>query len=1215
MTDSVDTDAGAAPRARGWQFWIDRGGTFTDIVSLSPDGQLRADKLLSDNPARYPDAAVHGVKLRLKEANAGRARIEAVKMGTTVATNALLERRGAPTALVVTRGFADALRIGYQNRPDIFALAITKPEMLYARVIETDERVAANGKVITALDTEKLQRDLLAARQDGITSVAVVFLHGYRFPRHEMLAAALAREAGFQQISVSCQTSPLIKFVSRGDTTLVDAYLTPVLRHYVDQVRSGLKDVLGEGALLFMQSHGGLTQADLFCGKDSILSGPAGGVVGMVETAKAAGFEQIIGFDMGGTSTDVSLYRGEFERTADSVVAGVRITAPMMRIETVAAGGGSILRFKQDRLQVGPESAGASPGPACYRQGGPLTVTDANVLLGRIQPDFFPCVFGPNGNRGIDVDVVRSMFLELTAAVSSATGGTAAPESLAAGFLRIAVERMANAIRQISVRRGHDLRRFALCCFGGAAGQHACDVADALGIGSVLLHPLAGVLSAYGMGLADIRTIHERMIDLPLSSGALSDAAEAFGELEREARAALAAQQFSGRDLDFLRRARIKAKGSDTALTVPWRRSESALRERFDAAHRRRFGFATPAEDLVVESIELEAIGGVSRPQLQRPNRRGAAPGPVHIREVWFDDEPVDTPVYCREDLSPGRQISGPALIVEKNATTVITPEWAGRIGETGDLILSRKVPREFTEQLSTRADPVMLEIFNNTFMHIAEQMGTVLQNTAHSVNIKERLDFSCAVFDAEGGLIANAPHMPVHLGSMGQSVRTVLRQRANAMRPGDVYVLNAPYNGGTHLPDITVVAPVFSADDGGLSFNVACRAHHADVGGITPGSMPANSRSIEEEGVLLDDVLLVRDGEFLERELRTLFGSSQNPARNIEQNIADLKAQVAAAVTGIAEIEALIGRFGADVVHAYMEHIKRNAEACVRRAIGTLRGGRWVTELDSGERIAVTIDIDPAAATAVIDFSGTSPCSPTNFNAPSSIARAAVLYVFRALVKDGIPLNEGCFSPLEIRLPDPSLVSPHYPAAVVAGNVETSQCITDALLAALGACAASQGTMNNVTFGNERHQYYETICGGAGAGPDFDGASAVHTHMTNSRLTDPEVLELRYPIRIRRFAIRRGSGGRGARAGGDGAVREIEFLEAMRVSILSNRRRLTPFGLCGGGDGQRGRNTVIRADGTIEALPATAEVEVAPGDRLLIETPGGGAYGAPPPG
>ena len=1198
-------------KAPGWQFWIDRGGTFTDVVACSPQGAISTVKLLSENPERYPDAAVHGI-LSIVEAERGR--IGAVRMGTTVATNALLERRGTPTVLVITRGFGDALRIGYQNRPDIFALDIELPEMLYTTVVEARERVSAHGEVIEPLDEAQLRRDLDAAFAAGAQSAAIVLLHGYRFPAHERAAARIAAAVGFGQISVSHSTSPLMKLIARGDTTLADAYLSPILNRYIAQVRGGLAAHLGDAPLLFMQSHGGLTSAAAFRGKDSILSGPAGGVVGMVGTARSAGLEQLIGFDMGGTSTDVSLYDGEFERTTVTHIAGVRLMSPMMRVQTVAAGGGSILKLAAARLQVGPESAGAYPGPACYRNGGPLTVTDANVLLGRIQPDYFPRVFGARGDEGIDRDVVARLFAELAQTVRAHSGREVPVEQLAAGFLRIAVERMANAIKQISTQRGHDVTAFALCCFGGAAGQHACQVADALGVNQVFIHPLAGVLSAYGMGLADLRSLRQASVEQPLTDALMPRLDTVFGELERANADALVRQGVGAEAIRCVRRLMVKVAGSDTTLTVPYADTCSTVVEAFHASHRGHFGFEAADKDLVVEAAESEAVAAGAK--VDEPRWTGGdpdAPGEP-ARTVWFGGTPRTTPVYRREKLAAGWQADGPALIVEANSTTVIDPGWRARVNAYGHLVLSRFTPRPATEQVGTQSDPVMLEVFNNLFMHIAEQMGVVLENTAHSVNIKERLDFSCAVFDPHGDLIANAPHMPVHLGSMGDSVQAILRQRGATMKPGDSFMLNAPYNGGTHLPDVTVVTPVFDAAGRELIFSVACRAHHADIGGITPGSMPATSRIIEEEGVLFDNVMVVDAGVFREDAVRALLTGGQFPARNPEQNVADLKAQIAATRRGVSELSRMVAHFGLDVVHAYMTHVQRNAEACVRSTLERLGGGRWTVALDGGETIRVEVTIDRDARSAIVDFAGTSPISDGNFNAPASIARAAVLYVFRSLVSADIPLNAGCLKPITLRLPETSLVNPSYPAAVAAGNVETSQCITDALLAALDACAASQGTMNNFTFGNARHQYYETICGGAGAGPTFAGASAVHTHMTNSRLTDPEVLEWRHPVRIEAFGIRRGSGGSGLHPGGDGVIRDIRFLEPMKASILSNRRRTAAFGLRGGGDGAPGRNYVIRADGAVEPLDATAEVELGVNDRFVIETPGGGGYGTPSP-
>jgi 5-oxoprolinase (ATP-hydrolysing) len=1196
--------------SKHWQFWIDRGGTFTDVVAATPTGELRTAKLLSENPGRYKDAAVAGINALLAE-QAGSHHIEAIKMGTTVATNALLERQGDPTVLVTTVGLGDALRIGNQNRPDIFALNIKLPQMLYESVVEAVERIAADGEVITPLETSALRQDLARARARGIDSVAIVFLHGYRHPQHEQAAAAIAAELGFAQISMSHEVSPLIKLISRGDTTLVDAYLSPVLKRYVKSVADGLARLGSAAPLLFMQSHGGLTRADLFRGKDSILSGPAGGVVGMVATARSAGLEQLIGFDMGGTSTDVSLFDGHYERTSSAVVAGVRITAPMMRIHTVAAGGGSICRYASARLQVGPESAGAFPGPACYRNGGPLTITDANLLLGRIQPDFFPTVFGTNGSEPLDADVVRSRFADLGREVAAESEQDVTPTSLAAGFVRIAVEKMANAIKQISVQRGHDTNHFSLCCFGGAAGQHACQVADALGIDRVFLHPLAGVLSAYGMGLADLRALRQRAIERRLNDTSLKALSAIFAELTKTTAAELAEQGVADKQMSFERRVLVKIAGSDTALAIQVGANPGLeqIAAEFHRHHEQLFGFRDADKTLIIESAELEAVGQMTGHREAARPVDDRAPRPVTSREIWFADQTLSAPVYRREDLPINSSVTGPALIVEPHATTVIEPQWQGTVNEFGHLILSRARPRQTTERVATKVDPVLLEVFNNLFMHIAEQMGVVLENTAHSVNIKERLDFSCAVFDPSGGLIANAPHMPVHLGSMGESVRHVLQRNRATLKRGDVYMLNAPYQGGTHLPDVTVITPAFGPDNE-LRFLLASRAHHADIGGISPGSMPAFSRSITEEGVVFDNFRLVAAGRFQEEAVRAALAAPPYPARNPDQNLADLKAQIAANQNGLAELEAMVERFGIDVVHAYMGHIQENAEACVRRAIERLAGGEFTVPLDTGDQVAVKITINQEQREALVDFTGTSPVSGSNFNAPAAIARAAVLYVFRTLVDENIPLNDGCLAPITIRLPEDSLVNPRFPAAVVAGNVETSQCITDALLAALGAAAASQGTMNNFTFGNGRYQYYETLCGGAGAGPGFTGASGVHTHMTNSRLTDPEVLEWRYPIRVEHFGLRPGSGGDGRYRGGNGVVRKIRFLQPMQAAILSNRRRHAPFGLEGGGPGLPGRNTVVRADGSIEQLEYSDQVELANGDVFVIETPGGGGFG-----
>jgi 5-oxoprolinase (ATP-hydrolysing) len=1179
------------PRGPGWSFWIDRGGTFTDVVARGPDGALSTAKLLSENPGRYADAAVAGIEALLARAGetlAG-ASIAAVKMGTTVATNALLERRGEPVLLVVTEGFADALEIGYQARPRLFDRHIRKPAPLNAAVVEARERVGADGQVLVPLDLDKARADLARARAQGLAACAIVLMHGYRHPAHEQALAALAREAGFTQVSVGHEVSSLIKLVGRGDTTVADAYLSPALRRYVDQVAGVLPE---KARLLFMQSSGALTGAASFRGAEAVLSGPAGGIVGMARVARAAGFAHVVGFDMGGTSTDVSHFAGEYERTTEAVVAGVRIRAPMMAIHTVAAGGGSVCSFDGVRLRVGPASAGAHPGPAAYRNGGPLTVTDCNVVLGKIRPAFFPAVFGPAGDQPLDAAASLARLEALAAEVEAATGRRMAPRDLAEGLVQIAVEAMAKAVKQISVERGHDIARYALVSFGGAGGQHACLVADALGIDTVLVHPLAGVLSAYGMGCAEVGAVREATVERRLMEDdpALAAAAET---LEVQARAALAAQGLTFERVAVHRRARLKYEGTDTPLQVAYGSAEE-MRAAFEDQHRQRFGFTAPERALTVEALSVEAVGEAeAAPE--------AAPPPA------YGPAELEPGVWDRAALAPGAELAGPALVVEAGATTIIEPGWGGRIDPLGNLVLERRVPRGARQALGTEADPVRLEVFNNLFMAVAEEMGAALQSTAYSVNIKERLDFSCAVFDAAGALVANAPHIPVHLGSMGASVKAVMAARI--ARPGDVYALNAPYNGGTHLPDVTVVMPLFT-DGERPAFWVAARGHHADIGGITPGSMPPASRTVAEEGVLIDDLLIIEAGRFREAEVRAVLGSGPWPARNPDQNIGDLKAQVAACAKGGEALRALVATYGQPVVEAYMGHVQDNAQAAVRRVLRGLEGGSFALEMDDGATIRVRIEVDRAAGSAVVDFTGTSGQRPTNFNAPLSVCRAALLYVLRTLVGDDIPLNDGCLRPVTLIVPEGSMLNPRHPAAVVAGNVETSQAVVDALYGALGVMAAAQGTMNNLTFGDAERQYYETIAGGSGAGPDFDGASAVQTHMTNSRLTDPEVLETRFPVLVERFAVRRGSGGQGAHRGGDGVVRALRFRAPMTAAILSDRRRVAPFGLAGGAPGATGRNTVVRADGTVETLGGSAVVEMAPGDAIVVETPGGGGFG-----
>ncbi|TXH54129.1 MAG: 5-oxoprolinase [Burkholderiaceae bacterium] len=1214
-----------------WQFWIDRGGTFTDVVGRRPDGTLVTHKLLSENPEQYRDAAVAGMR-HLLGLSAGEPitpeLVECVKMGTTVATNALLERKGEPTLLIITRGFRDALRIAYQDRPRLFDRHIVLPELLYKRVIEAQERVGADGTVIEPLDEDHLRERLWAAYDAGLRSVAIVFMHGWRWPAHEQAAAWLARSLGFTQVSVSHEVSPLMKLVSRGDTTVVDAYLSPILRRYVEQVAAEMPGV----KLFFMRSSGGLADARAFQGKDAILSGPAGGIVGMVRTAQLAkndlGGERVIGFDMGGTSTDVSHFAGEFERAFETQVAGVRMRAPMMSIHTVAAGGGSILAFDGARLRAGPQSAGANPGPACYRRGGPLAVTDANVMVGKIQPAWFPKVFGAHANEALDREVVVAKFGELAAQIEQATGTKRTPEQVAEGFIDIAVGAMANAIKKISVARGYDVTRYTLQCFGGAGGQHACAVADALGMQQVMVHPLAGVLSAYGMGLADQNVMRETAVELKLVPEHITALRDTLGELALAAQHELEKQEVSRGNIRVHRRVHVRYDGTDSALIVPFPHLQGGdvsnqavmheITQAFEAAYRQRFAFLMQGKALIVEAVSVEAVVAGDAPSERahdmHPQRAVPQRDTVRMYTAGNDGQAAwhDAALIVREDLRPGDVIDGPAIIAEQNATTVVEPGWRASLTAFDHLVLERIAPRAIQFAAGTTVDPVLLEVFNNLFMNIAEQMGLQLQNTAYSVNIKERLDFSCALFDAEGQLIANAPHMPVHLGSMSESIKTVIARNAGAMKPGDVYALNDPYHGGTHLPDVTVVTPVFDEAGREILFYVGSRGHHADIGGSTPGSMPPFSTRIEEEGVQIDNVKLVEAGRLREAEMLALLASGKYPSRNPQQNLADLKAQIAANEKGVQELRKMVAQFGLAVVQAYMGHVQDNAEESVRRVITKLKDGAFTLALDNGAQIAVAIRVNAAERSAEIDFTGTSAQLENNFNAPTAVCMAAVLYVFRTLVGDDIPLNAGCLKPLRVIIPEGSMLNPRPPASVVAGNVETSTCITNALYGALGAMAAGQCTMNNFTFGNQRHQYYETISGGSGAGPGFNGTSVVQTHMTNSRLTDPEVLEFRFPVRLESYAIRAGSGGAGQWRGGDGGTRRVRFLEPMTASILSNGRVHGAFGMAGGSPGQPGANRVERADGRVERLSHIGSVAMNPGDQFVIETPGGGGYGVP---
>ncbi|MBV0882025.1 hydantoinase B/oxoprolinase family protein [Noviherbaspirillum sp. L7-7A] len=1193
-----------------WQFWVDRGGTFTDIVAKRPDGSLTTHKLLSDNPEQYRDAAVAGIR-HLLGLGAGDTipsdLVEAVKMGTTVATNALLERKGERTVLAITRGYRDALRIAYQNRPRLFDRHIVLPELLYSRVIEIDERVGAHGETVLALDEAGAAAALRQAYDEGYRALAIVFMHGYRYTAHESAVARMAREIGYTQVSASHQTSPMMKLVSRGDTTVVDAYLSPILRRYVDQVAQEMPGV----RLQFMQSSGGLTNAHAFQGKDSILSGPAGGIVGMARTSELAGFDKVIGFDMGGTSTDVSHYAGEFERVFETQVAGVRMRAPMMSIHTVAAGGGSILHFDGVRYRVGPDSAGANPGPASYRRGGPLTVTDCNVLLGKIQPAHFPTVFGPNGDQPLDLEAARTGFARMAAEIGQATGRTPLPEQVAEGCLAIAVASMANAIKQISVQRGHDVTEYVLATFGGAGGQHACLVADALGMTRVFCHPLGGVLSAYGMGLADQTAMREAAVEARLSDEAMVAVKEKLSQLAEAARQDLLAQGVPAQRIIALRRVHLRYEGTDSALVVPFG-TLAEMQAGFEAAYRKRFSFLMQGKALIVEAVSVEAVGPSDAPR-EQPASRPLRHGPLHAAQplhFYSGGAWQEANMFRRDNTRPGDLIRGPAIIAEANATTVVEPGWQAEVTTLDHLVLTRLEARPERRALGTSADPVMLEIFNNLFMSIAEQMGLRLQNTAYSVNIKERLDFSCAIFDAGGHLIANAPHMPVHLGSMGESIKTVMQENRSAMRPGDVFMLNDPYHGGTHLPDVTVISPVFDEAGETILFYVGSRGHHADIGGTTPGSMPPDSTVIEEEGVLINNFKLVEAGRLREAETRALLEGARHPARNPEQNMGDLRAQIAANQKGVEELGKMVTHFGLDVVQAYMGHVQDNAEEAVRRVITALHDGNYTYALDNGAVIRVAIRVDRATRSADIDFTGTSAQLLNNFNAPSAVCMAAVLYVFRTLVHDDIPLNAGCLKPLNVIIPEGSMLNPRYPASVVSGNVETSTCITNTLYGALGVMAASQGTMNNFTFGNARYQYYETISGGSGAGKGFNGTDVVQTNMTNSRLTDPEILEFRFPVRLESYEINPGTGGRGKWHGGNGGIRKVRFLEPMTASILSNNRLHAPFGMAGGEPGAKGRNYVLRAGGARDELRHVDKTEMQAGDVFVIETPGGGGYG-----
>ena len=1188
-----------------WQFWVDRGGTFTDIVAKTPEGKLRTHKLLSENPEVYADAAVHGIRELLGlGANdpIPRGRIGAVKMGTTVATNALLERKGERTLLLITKGMRDLLRIGFQNRPKLFDLNIELPELLYEDVIEVEERISADGDVIFPLDTKETRAALSRAYGQGYRSVAVALMHSYRFSDHEKQIGDMARQTGFDQVSLSHEASPLIKLVSRGDTAVVDAYLSPILRRYMSQVADALD--AGNGGcerLMFMRSNGGLTDASLFEGRDAILSGPAGGVVGMVSTATEHGFDKLIGFDMGGTSTDVCHYAGDFERSFETEVAGVRMRAPMMSIHTVAAGGGSILSFRDGRMQVGPESAGANPGPAAYRRGGPLTVTDCNVLLGKLQPDLFPPVFGPNADQPLDVDVVREKFEAMAVEI----GNGLSVEEIAEGFLRIAVENMANAIKKISVQRGYDVTKYTMNCFGGAGGQHACLVADALGMQSVFIHPFAGVLSAFGMGLADVRAMRENQFGQGIEQ--IEAAHDVLAELCQAAMAEVKGQGISDSKISTVKIAHIRPAGAQQTLEVPFG-NQADMTKAFEAAHKQRFGFVPQSADLIIEILSAEAIGETGETVKLDPDTSGTTSS--QTTQMWSGNARHDVPVVDRTQMRKGDVVQGPAILTEPTGTNILESGWRAECIACGCLVLTRNSPLARTEAIGTKVDPVMLEVFNNLFMSIADQMGATLANTAYSVNIKERYDFSCAIFDENGDLVANAPHVPVHLGSMSESVRVILRQNKDHIKPGDVFMMNNPFNGGTHLPDVTVITPVFDKEGTRILYTVASRGHHADIGGKTPGSAPPDSRTIDEEGVLIDNFLLVKEGQLRSVQTRELLASGKYPCRNIDQNMADLSAQIAANTTGLKELQKITDQFGVDTVHAYMSHVQANAEESVRRVLDVLHDCEFTYPLDSGDQIQVAISVHKAQRTATIDFTGTSPQNEWNYNAPLAVCRAVVLYVFRTLVGTDIPMNEGCLKPLTLIVPAGSMINPDSPAAVISGNTEVSQAIADTLYGALGVIAGSQGTMNNFVYGNDNYQNYETICGGTGAGDGFHGTSAVHSHMTNTRMTDPEVLETRFPVRLDEFSIRTGSGGGGEFQGGDGIIRRLRFLEPTTVTVLSSHRKVSPHGAKGGGSGQVGENSILRANGEKEVLDGNDEAEMMFNDVFVLKSPGGGGFG-----
>ena len=1168
------------------QFWIDRGGTFTDCIHRDLEsGALRVTKVLSSD-----QAPLEGIRALLGLGPSDSIPASEIRMGTTLATNALLERGGRPTVLIADQGLGDLIRIGDQTRPDLFALEIEKPEPLPAWVIEIGARMNPDGSIFRELDESELRNALEEARNSGAESVAIALMHAYRDGTLEGRVGAIAKEVGFAHVSTSNEISNEIGLLGRADTSTANAYLTPLLTQYM----AALEKELGSSRLRMMQSNGGLVDASGFIGRNAVLSGPAAGVVATGAIAEELGLSEVIGFDMGGTSTDVSRFAGQVSRVFESQIGGIRIRAPMMELHTVASGGGSICKLEGERMIVGPQSAGSDPGPLCYgnSQAEELTLTDVSLCLGRLSADRFP----------FPLDVERAKKrLAAVAASLRATGVERSAVEAAHGFLRVAVENMATAIQKISVGRGHDVRNHAMVVFGGAGGQYACLIARRLGIRDLVFHPYAGALSAFGMGVANFEWHGERdagRADLaaPLPTGW----ERAFEDLEASGRAALARDAGAQARWNVRRRVALHYRGTETTLTVDWTDAHT-MRADFEVLHRREFGYVRPQH--AVHAATLRVQVELSSPKPDLPRVEAGSGAALRTTMLWSDGALVEAPVYLREDFPLQTEVRGPAMILDATGTVVVDSGFVA-IRDERDYLTMRDVESRIEREMAdTRVDPVLLEVFNSQFQSIAEQMGAVLQRTAMSTNIRDRLDFSCAVFDVTGGLVANAPHIPVHLGAMSESVRAVLHAHPD-MKPGDVFVTNDPFAGGSHLPDITVVTPQHD-EKGVLRFVVASRGHHADVGGLTPGSMPPASTRLDQEGVVLRTLRIVEDGAFREQLLREALGQGRYPARNPDENVADIQAEIAANEKGLQLLDDLLARYGLEVVIAYMQHIQDNAAALTSRAIADLPDGeyRFEDQLDDGARILVCVTVDGGEMS--IDFEGTDRALDNNLNAPRAVTMAAVLYVLRVLVGKPIPLNGGCMRPVSVRIPEGSLLCPEPGHAVAAGNVETSQRVVDVLFGALGLAAASQGTMNNITFGDDRFAYYETLGGGAGATARRPGADGVHTHMTNSKCTDPEILETRFPVRIRRFSLRHGSGGRGRLRGGDGLIRELEFLAPMRVSVISERRLVAPYGMRGGGSGATGMNLLNG-----KQIAHRVTVQVAPGDILRVETPGGGAWG-----